>query len=740
MEASAAAEDGRSAPPLLQDESVRKLVLRYHLGSLLVSNEFSLYFGHARGSLLTTHKLPWSTGSEWLGTEKPVSLPPLSRTVYSRWIRAIPWLEGHGIQFVRTLDAYVDSCWKGFVVSWLRATQFDMLGFAKHYYALFLFAYSDTRFDAAEVTCNPPQAGREPQSLQEFKDAIISHLARTGSHTGRFTTYPTSTQDVHASDSNTDSFAREPVRNPIQELRYKNLSNAFADFLHQGALILRNLQPAPDGSGMAFGPKLFTMLENAKSIDEAPEDLQRWVQTLCRALAVGFENVLDDPLWRGKAKRIWAKMPLNIIVTSLRIVNPAPFVDTLLRLFVWKPPGGLHSLLQSLAGVLCGMSKTRADVKNLRASLDPANRAHIDAIIDSLWNGTGGVSSNPADQDRVLAALAAAGVTVNPSYRDTADTQRNAHTRYARLRIREHEKMLFIDALGSDDVTGLIVHVVTFVAPVLKELWQCVQMADLLQCFFDTITRMLEVIGRYDVEEEVDLEADDSESDGVPPHALGEISRERYEHTIVQLEAALRGFFEAVYPVFHALSSRESAGHVGLHSIVDWIVREFGEGLRGWDGWAGSAETLGKRCVLDISALDAAEEVLIHCNGRVAEIWVEIDAVTTGLLVSGVDEHGWVTHGRAFALEDGVLGKEGVALFRDAIMEMDGPVLPDDEARLEGFTALKKAESTGVLGLVGRASSGVRGAVSRMASASSIRSFGSTGGEGTTRERKGSWW
>ncbi|KAJ3398365.1 hypothetical protein HDU80_008999 [Chytriomyces hyalinus] len=788
------------SPDRRRSDDIRRLALRYHLGSLLVSNEFMLYFGDSKPFQLTTQLLPSLDDSlppvplvnppQTKIPGAPFSLPALSRTVYARWVRAIPWLTGNGMEFLKIFDAHIDSAGKGFVVSWLRATQFDLLGFAKHYYALFLFAYEDPNLDSSQLSCNPPEDGCPPATVQEFKDAILSRLARTPSHSGRFTTHPTSTEDAHAREAPLE--APIDARNEIQELRYKNLSSAFMKFLRQGALILTNLQPLP-GTQLAYGPKLFSLIAQAKTTPELPQVLQLWIKYLARALAVGFENVLDDPMWRGKAQRVWAKMPLSLIVTSLRIVNPVPFVETLLRIFVWKPPGGLHSLLQSLAGVLCSMSTTRNRVKQMKAALDATTRVKIEATIATLWGTSGEISSTPQDEPRVLSALNAAGIPVNETYRDSPPDApeasiKNQNTRYARILIRQFEKNLFIDSLGDDKVTNLIVHFIKFLPPVLKELWECVQMADLLQCFFDQLTEMLDVVGRYDREEEVDLglpgkpdsiapppvQLDKAKADAPRPsfssyassfassvynraasstptlsptsspiakpkndtdsiHSIDktadskkrEVSKDLYLKTVDKLESCILTFIDKFYPAMHKLSSRESSGMIGMHEIVDWIVREFGEGLREFDAWPAEnvkpssavlLPNVGKRCVLDISAYDAAEAVVVGCEavGLVDNLWVEVDRVSMGLLVSGVDENGWVRNsnhstgvsseheensGEKFELEKGILGSYGVAVFREQILTMDGAVLPDDPIKFDQFKHMmpKKTGSTSSL-------------------------------------------
>ncbi|ORY28745.1 hypothetical protein BCR33DRAFT_857923 [Rhizoclosmatium globosum] len=792
----------------LDSEVVQRLVLRYVLGAQLMTSEFVSFFGLEASSVLTTQPLKGMSLVYWTAPSTPTppnphninhlnqeqeqglkTLPPLSNSGYRRWIRRLPWLAGNGSAYLAALDGHVDAAFRTAVAAWLRATQFDVLGFAKHHYALFLLAYSPSL---------------------SFNSKALQRLAATVTPTGRFTTYPTSTQHVHKSHLHIHT-----LPNPIQQLRYESLSLSFTQFLRLGADIIllidpskRSTPPHPSDP-YPYATNLFDLCKDAQQLHQVHPLLQDWVHALAKALAIGFENILDDEGWRGKARRVWAKMPLTLVVTSLRLINPVPFVETLLRIFIWKPPGGLHSLLQSLAGVICSMSKTRAEVKALRAKVSPQNRTDIEKTMNHLWESTKtSISSTPQDEQRVLDALRDAGVFVNETYRDSNDEEYNLNTRYARLLLRQKEKTLFIDCLGSDEFTSLIVHVIKFLPPILKELWDCIHMADLLQSLFDSLTEMLEIMGRYDKEEEVDLSsnlendvASISTKPGPPttipdrpptsftfssiassvyrastssltpttpttPTAATdkdsihstysttsslpkkEVSQSLYESTITKLEAQLYKFAEHFYPAFHKLSHRAPNGPIGMHAMADWFAREFGEGMREFvrEEKAGEATPIvttlstvygsgtKKRCVLDISALDAAEPVAN--STRFTDLWVDVEAVTVGLVVVGIDENGWVrrgTSGDFFPMEESVLGGEALDMFRRELMDMVGEVDEDEEKRMEEeYQERKKKLSSsssffgGVLGSAGGSRNDVRNGPLRQPSTASLRSFDSS--------------
>ncbi|KAJ3213000.1 hypothetical protein HDU82_000009 [Entophlyctis luteolus] len=517
----------------------------------MIAVEFAEYFASDRPSTLSTHRLPAletvdSCERKDLDllnppairkttvTGAPFTLRPLFRHVYSRWIRAIPWFAGqpNSREYLAIFDRHVDEDFKPFFLSWLRATKFDILGFAKHYYAIFLFAYTPpgSAPHATRVSCSPVE---NPQTLQEFLDSVLSKLASTNTFTkpSRFTTVPVSSTSTHAAHLSLPSPEDIFVRDRMQEMRYKTLSVALVDFMDSLKNVLKRFHPRQDANE-SHADRLFEMCKPAPTVSDLPDEVRDCIGRFCRAVAVLFENILDDDGWRSKARKVWAKIPITVIVTALRVVNPAPFVDTLLRIFVWKPPGGLHSLLQLLAAVICSMSATQAELRKLRENITPDVRTKIEEIISSLWQNE--VTSCPEDEQKVILALSQAGLRVNPTYRDTEDADgANAHTRYARQLLREREKIMFVDAVGSDGFAGLIVHIVKFVPPVLRELWGAVHMAEVVQAFFDAIGNMLGIVGEFDdVAQDKEEDAPTSKSNGELPSVSSSPSLRSYAGSV----------------------------------------------------------------------------------------------------------------------------------------------------------------------------------------------------------------
>ncbi|KAI9354114.1 hypothetical protein DFJ73DRAFT_827963, partial [Zopfochytrium polystomum] len=198
-------------------------------------------------------------------------------------------------------------------------------------------------------------------------------------------------------------------------------------------------------------------------------------------------------------------MPVGLIVGGLRLVNPVPFVERLLRLFVWHPRG-VHSLLQKLSGILCGLDQTLADIKSMKQQLRGSDRDKIEKAIEpwirNVELGTPGEAPGSRVTDaEIQEQLLTAGVNVG----DPATLKRNARmshnpsgqglgagaahpsdpcVRYARLLLRRAEKERFVDIIGGPEVTAFIVHLASIFPPMLTELWACIDMADLAKTFF----------------------------------------------------------------------------------------------------------------------------------------------------------------------------------------------------------------------------------------------------------------
>ena len=66
------------------------------------------------------------------------------------------------------------------------------------------------------------------------------------------------------------------------------------------------------------------------------------------------------------------------------------------------------------------------------------------------------------------------------------------HVEYARLLIRRAEKTAFVEMIGSPSFTAFIVHFAEVMPPLLTEMWACIDMANLVDTFFKTVSGILD--------------------------------------------------------------------------------------------------------------------------------------------------------------------------------------------------------------------------------------------------------
>ncbi|KAJ1539085.1 hypothetical protein HK405_013243, partial [Cladochytrium tenue] len=359
---------------------------------------------------------------------------------------------------------------------------------------------------------------------------------------------PQQTSDLRESET-----VDEEVESRLREVRYRDLVESWVKAGRSIRALLATVAPGAPGSlsagGKTYGPALFAELAREPQFDRLPPAYLAACHDAIRGLAVTLDNVFDDGEWRERLRAIWARMPLTLIVGSLRLVNPVPFVERLLRLFVWRPRG-VHSLLQRLCGILCASDRTIARLKELAAELGPDTCRRVEAAVAPL------VAQLDADQPAAAGAkvddatlrsmLTAAGVDVSgvldsPGLAERAGrhnprhprrhhlhhhpqqrAQTHAHARsqqeqqqpsravgstaavataaeeYARQVLRRAEKAHFIDVVGSQGTTDFIVHMAAVLPPLLAEMWACTDMADLTKTFFATVTGCLEALNLYD--------------------------------------------------------------------------------------------------------------------------------------------------------------------------------------------------------------------------------------------------
>ncbi|KAJ3414031.1 hypothetical protein HDV05_007156 [Chytridiales sp. JEL 0842] len=668
----------------LSKDPIAKTVLNYMMFNQMIQEEFLLTFRHL-APRITSHPLPDLESLAHLHVGRssdngayrehkigaalpvvaqpmgPLVLPPISRVIYARFIRSLPFFAGRGEAFMKPFDDFAEEAFVPLVVTFARATKFDVLGFAKHYLAILFFAGFSPRDQRLGADPNKTDDedvyhdASEHDTLRrwdQFQAHVMHHLsAKAPIEGGRFR-HPSSLPLGHR------NMPLEPTNPHLQEFRYHLFRESWWTWLQSSTRILLDMQQAhhlrrrpsnasstkssssstpslrqdsydEDVSNMAasladfsLSESLFSVIRKCTELRDLPSSYRAWVKKLIRALAVTAENVLDDAEWRRKVTEVWEKLPLGLIVTSLKVVNPIPFIEKVLKIFLWKPPG-LPSLLMKICDILCGLDRTKQRLKAARKPLSSSITKPLDAFLENVtlisdeahfktpytdafkdtkkaWT----YSSDDSDEV-IIKLLASNGFDVISPKGTTVD----ALIEYVRCFFRKREKEAFVDYMGSTQFVQFVTHVSAFLPPLLTEVWDCIDMSVLVSAFFKATSSVLDLLKVYDAE----------------PKSDGSGEKKRYEGLIRKIEEEILEVIDKGYTMVHNLSKKAPGGPSGIHAALDWVGREAGDKL--WKTYLmhseereSLAETMRvRRGVLDMR-MHSAEKLAEDCQ-RAGEGW-----------------------------------------------------------------------------------------------------------------------
>lgn len=138
-------------------------------------------------------------------------------------------------------------------------------------------------------------------------------------------------------------------------------------------------------------------------------------------------------------------------------------MERVIKIFCWRPPGGLYSLLQRIGALVCAISKTTTALQAFDSRIPLQRRTLIEEAVKRSYGAAGKGPVSSQDPPAKVAEL------LKDAKVPHAD---EIELLYAKLVIRRLEKEAFVDALASDDVTRLVVHMCKSLPPILSEIWQ----------------------------------------------------------------------------------------------------------------------------------------------------------------------------------------------------------------------------------------------------------------------------
>ncbi|KAJ3299351.1 hypothetical protein HK104_009203 [Borealophlyctis nickersoniae] len=585
-----------------EKEKLKHDVLRARLGELVFAREFARAYGKNAVGITATPLAQIAKGDTSFRSAKPGDprrnyssieipgpgiMPPLTRAIYVRMVREMPIFGGQGENFIKELDKVVETVFIDFVAKWMRATKFDVLGFTRFYGSLLSHIKN-------EVWCD----GKNGPTPTELYPALLAWQRAAQPGGGSFR--------LSKRHRRLDGSLDDERLLRYREEKMSRFINAWRVFLKSAVVCLRDLKEArlldsgDDDQDYAYAEALLGKIREAPTIYNMSDIYQDCFEAILDVLANMIDCILDDQEWRHKFESIVNKLPLNFILATMRIVNPIPFMNRVIRIFCWKPPGGYYSLLQRIGALITSLSKTETALAAFHPRIKVNRRAAIDAAVAEAYESGDFTSHDSAD--RVLTLLAEYATLENVSDLEVA---------YTKLAIRKREKLVFIEALGSEDVSKFVVMVCSVLPPILSEIWECTDFATLLSNFFDTIRSVLGALSPYDK----------YPRNTIPPSTVPETVTKNVAEALIP-------FFEAFYSFLHTLSTHKPKGPAGLHAMIDWVIRQS----------IGSSKELetGPNTQNRASLMDLAKDVQ-NVDPRV---WQEVEMVIE-LMERGVDERLW---------------------------------------------------------------------------------------------------
>ncbi|KAJ3340627.1 hypothetical protein HDU91_000826, partial [Kappamyces sp. JEL0680] len=318
----------------------------------------------------------------------------------------------------------------------------------------------------------------------------------------------------------------------------------------------------------------------------------------CVVIATILEAVFSDPERFRRMEAIHRKIPQSFLVTSLYIINPAPFIAKILPMYVWKPNGVL-SLCQRMASSLCGVSKTQARLDQL-GSQSPGFRKEL---LDQVFGDAALSSSSPEAE----------------YHRAAKDSELEVLTetelRYAQARVRMAEKMAYVEFLGQEGKSSLLDFMGVILPPLLNELAKVGSLASIVSSFFELLNRFWDTLAGYK-----------------------EVPRPSQESVISALADHFERFVGSFYPCLYKAAGLSGTAKAlpSLGFLFDGLARllltlVMVGSLMGWQSQEGAPYQYHENVEAFISTLDPDDQ---------EAIWEHLAAISS-LAKDGIDESQW---------------------------------------------------------------------------------------------------
>ena len=366
-----------------------------------------------------------------------------------------------------------------------------------------------------------------------------------------------------------------------------HLSGFFSAIVQSKLEFNKNLHPAVGDEEIWWAT-----LRDTPNADEMLPVHTETISHFSKLLACILENVFSNRERVRRFSNVWTKVPQTMLITSLYILNPAPFVTKIMGLFLWKPSVNALSFCQRIASSLVGVSKTVASINAIRLEITPSRASQIEALLKSEKGGLSSYSS-VIDFKMVLNI-------------DDDSTDSINEIEYAKCIIRKEEKMQYVDFLGVLGHSPILDLLSEYLPILLREIGRIGSMSTMVQLLFNLINKFLEILNKSVVE-----------------------PRPSQLDVIKDLHETFYQFMLDFYPFLHkaSLLSNTNDKLVVFPVIIDSLLGLF----LGWKSHANKDSNLHQNLKTFLQSLGPEEQI---------EISKHLETVVK-LSEKGIDESGW---------------------------------------------------------------------------------------------------
>jgi len=327
----------KKLPKIKNDHDLLRVILLNHI----LASDWKFTF-HIHAHHLTWYPLPKEVPTRKALIPGPKNLAALTRVFYCWLFHNNPLINVHGHVYVKKLDDHLEKVYEPAIIGFTRATQIDILAASSNIFSSLIHISHDVKRHLHHP---------------DFKDWIHEHYDEEDlEYWIKKTIQSPNSIDIRG-PNRTNAASIEPVatQDSCRSTNFLGLCTSIKK-------LIATLESTPKDQD------IWTIFRDSKSIKHLPQTYQDLFKYFSDFLSHLFVLFLEDKDRRANFRKAYDRLPVTLIGTTLRWVNPTPFVEQMVKMFVWKPPG-VPSLIQIVTSYFLRESESIEKLEKLKKSI-----------------------------------------------------------------------------------------------------------------------------------------------------------------------------------------------------------------------------------------------------------------------------------------------------------------------------------------------------------------------------------